>query len=212
MIHIKNISKSFGEKKVFDNFSGNVEENEFVCITGKSGSGKTTLLNMIGFLEHPDQGEIEINGLKGINKKEKMHIRRKTIGYVFQNYALIEDDTVEKNLQISSMYSPDFNKEKANQTLERVGLSKSILKKQVYQLSGGEKQRVALARVMLKPFDVLLADEPTGNLDDENKNAVIDILLSLKEEGKTIVCVTHDHDLANVADRIINIDELIYSI
>lgn len=163
---------------------------------------------MIGLLEHPDQGEIEINGFKGINKKEKMHMRRKIIGYVFQNYALIEDDTVEKNLEISSLYSEDYSKNKAIQTIERVGLSKTMLSKQVYQLSGGEKQRVALARVMLKPFDILLADEPTGNLDDENKNEVIEILLSLKDEGKTIVCVTHDFEIANVADRIINIDEL----
>lgn len=208
MIHVKNISKSFGEKKVFNGFSSVVEENEFICITGKSGSGKTTLLNMIGLLEQPDQGEIEINGYKGIDKKQKMHMRRKTIGYVFQNYALIEDDTVEKNLEISSLYSGDYSKDKVVQTIERVGLSKTILSKQVYQLSGGEKQRVALARVMLKPFDVLLADEPTGNLDEENKNAVIEILLSLKKEGKTIVCVTHDFEIANVADRIINIDEL----
>ncbi|MED5049451.1 ABC transporter ATP-binding protein [Bacillus siamensis] len=205
MITLNNISKTFDEKPVLSNFSLQIKENEFVSIVGKSGSGKTTLLNIIGLLDTPHSGDIEILGFRTPKSNDVMKLRRENLGYIFQNYVLMDNETVLTNLQLSTAYAKDFKKEKLTESLEMVGLDKSFLKKKVYQLSGGEQQRVAIARIILKPCDIILADEPTGNLDESNKNIILSLFHQLKDMGKTIICVTHDQEIANGSDRVINL-------
>lgn len=205
MIELKSISKSFDGKSVLSNFSIHIEENEFVSIVGKSGSGKTTLLNIISLLDAPDEGTVEILGYQNPKSKEVMKLRRENLGYIFQNYVLMDNETVLTNLLLSTAYAKDFDKNKLSEALELVGLDKSFLKKKVYQLSGGEQQRVAIARIILKPCDIILADEPTGNLDEFNKNIILSLFHQLKDMGKTIICVTHDQEIANCSDRVINL-------
>ncbi|MEC3657948.1 ABC transporter ATP-binding protein [Bacillus velezensis] len=205
MITLNNISKTFYEKPVLLNFSLQIKENEFVSIVGKSGSGKTTLLNIIGLLDTPHSGDVEILGSRNPKSNDVMKLRRENLGYIFQNYVLMDNETVLTNLQLSMAYAKDFKKEKLTEALEMVGLDKSFLKKKVYQLSGGEQQRVAIARIILKPCDIILADEPTGNLDEYNKNIILSLFHQLKDMGKTIICVTHDQEIANGSDRVINL-------
>ncbi|MDQ0927825.1 putative ABC transport system ATP-binding protein [Bacillus atrophaeus] len=205
MITLNNISKSFDKKSVLSNFSIQIKENEFVSIVGKSGSGKTTLLNILSLLDTPHTGDVEILGYRNPKPKEVMKLRRENLGYIFQNYVLMDNETVSTNLLLSTAYAEDFGKEKLSEALEMVGLDKSFLKKKVYQLSGGEQQRVAIARIILKPCDIILADEPTGNLDDYNKNTILALFHQLKDMGKTIICVTHDQEIANCSDRVINL-------
>ena len=185
MIELKNICKTFGKHEVLKDFSLQIKKNEFVAIIGESGAGKTTILNIISMLEQSDAGEIVINENNHFTKKEIQNLRRYVFGYIFQNYVLIEEETVKENLLISKKYRKNFKE----QELE--------------ELSGGEQQRVAIARTMLKPCEIILADEPTGNLDAHNKEKVIQLFQQMKTEGKTIICVTHDEEMAKKADRII---------
>ncbi|MDU4888929.1 MAG: ABC transporter ATP-binding protein [Clostridium sp.] len=205
MISLINISKKFKDKSVIDKLNLKVSKGEFIAITGNSGSGKTTLLNIMGLLEKPDSGDVIINGIKNPNGKQVRILQRDFYGYLFQNYALIENETVESNLKIALKYQKNINHtEKINEALESVGL-KGHNKKKIYELSGGEQQRVALARVILKKCEIIFADEPTGNLDKENRDIVFEILKRLNDEGKTIVFVTHDLDLAERAKRVIKL-------
>lgn len=125
------------------------------------------------------------------------------LGFIFQNYLLMENETVFENLSITG----GENRKLMIEHLEEVGMDESYLAKKVYQLSGGEKQRIAIVRILLKPFQLLLADEPTGNLDDKNKQKIIELFLALKKQGKTIVCVTHDPEISGKADRVIYIEK-----
>lgn len=146
---------------------------------GSSGSGKTTALNLIGLLEKPDHGNVEVAGYVNPNKKETMHLRRYTLGYTFRNYVLMDNETVFINLLISKAYNNKFSEAMLIDTLESVGLDATILNKKVYQLSGGEQQRIAIARVMLKLCEIVLADEPTGNLDNLNKEVIVSLFRQL---------------------------------
>ncbi|WP_107951562.1 ATP-binding cassette domain-containing protein [Lysinibacillus parviboronicapiens] len=206
MIELKNISKSFFGKTILTNFSLNISKGEFVSIIGESGAGKTTVLNMIGLLDKPEKGTVSIDGHLNPNSKVTMYLRRNKFGYIFQNYVLMNNETVKDNLLISQAYSNNFNSETMINNLELVGLDATYLEKKVYQLSGGEQQRIAIARVMLKPCEIILADEPTGNLDDLNKEVILNLFTHLKDTGKTIICVTHDKEVAERSDRIINIE------
>lgn len=203
MISMKNICKSFDGKSILTDFSLDIRESEFVAITGASGSGKTTLLNLIGLLDKPESGYIEIKGIKNPSRKDIVHLWRYHLGFLFQNFVLMNNETVKNNLLISKKYSGNFTEEKMIITLEKVGLDKTFLDKKIYQLSGGEQQRISLARVILKPCSIILADEPTGNLDKDNKESVMNLLQDLRTEGRTILCVTHDPDVANQSDRVI---------
>lgn len=209
VIELRNVNKKFGDKEIFSDFNLSVKKGEMISITGQSGKGKSTLLNMIGLLEEPDSGEIIINGEKNPwkNNKKLVHLFRYTIGYLFQNYALIEQETVSKNLDIALAYVKGADKaEKKRKALERVGLLDKLNNK-IYELSGGEQQRIALARLMLKENDIILADEPTGSLDVINRNHVLKILRELNEEGKTVIIVTHDHEVSQMCTRVISLGE-----
>jgi putative ABC transport system ATP-binding protein len=209
MIELKNISRSFSGKTILTNFSLSINKGEFVSIIGESGAGKTTVLNMIGLLDKPDKGTVSIDGHLNPNRKVAMYLRRHKFGYIFQNYVLLNNETVKDNLLISHAYSNNFSNEIMINNLEKVGLDATYLEKKVYQLSGGEQQRIAIARVMLKPCEIILADEPTGNLDHLNKEVILNLFKHLKASGKTIICVTHDKEVAEWSDRIINIERLV---
>lgn len=211
-LQIKNISKSFGKKKIIDNFSLDLEKNEILAIVGKSGSGKSTLLNIIGLLEEYDSGEILLKEkpLPNINSKEATLIRRSEINYVFQTNALISSKSVKDNLLIAMEYVKKSEEEKDKDIKEILGKLEilDLLDQKINTISGGEAQRVAIARCVLKPGDLILADEPTGSLDPKMSEEVFKLLLSLKDlYDKTIIIVSHDTKLANKCDRIIDIDK-----
>ncbi|PFZ65673.1 bacteriocin ABC transporter ATP-binding protein [Bacillus toyonensis] len=206
-IELKNISKKYENKQVLDNFNLVVNKGEMMAITGQSGTGKSTLLNIVGLLEEPDSGDVIIQGIENAWKSEKKQIElfRYTIGYLFQNYALIDNETVSKNLDVALEYVKLPNKkDKKKEVLEKVGLLDKLNSK-IYQLSGGEQQRIALARLMLKKNDIILADEPTGSLDEVNRDQVLSILKSLNNEGKTILIVTHDPGVSKICTNVVTL-------
>ena len=207
MIKIENLNKSFGEKEVIKNFSYEIPNRVMVAITGKSGCGKSTLLNILGLLDIEYKGKVLYDGKMISNESEKNRNEyiRNNINYLFQNYALIDTDTVYENLLLALEYeklSKNEKNRKINEALELVDL-KNFNEKKIFTLSGGEQQRVALARVILKKGNIILADEPTGNLDKENSNKVMNILKKLQKEGRTIIIDTHDENIAKQCDDII---------
>lgn len=202
MIEIKGVSKAFSDHKIFDNLNLEIQNGEFVIFSGVSGCGKTTLLNMIGGLEPADSGTILVDGIDISKRKNKLDYFSKKVGFLFQNFALVEDKTVEQNLKLVRKSSQSGVG--IEDALKRVGLLEK-LKNKVYTLSGGEQQRVALARLMIKKCDIILADEPTGSLDSKNADAVMDILRSLNAEGKTIILVTHDEKIKKQGKRVIEL-------
>ena len=209
IISLSNICKKYDENIIFDNYSLDIEQGEFVSIMGKSGAGKSTLLNIIGLLEKPDSGDIVINGVKNpkFQSSTGTKLLRHHISYLFQNYGLVENETVEQNLKVGTRYlklKKDEENKKISEALEFVGLQ-GYEKKKVYKLSGGEQQRVAIARVMLKPSEIILADEPTGSLDSENRDMVLSLLTQLNKQGKTVVVVTHDPNVEQSAKRCIKL-------
>ena len=210
IIELKNINKSYSNKYLFKNLDFSIKKGEMVAITGPSGVGKSTLLNIIGLIDKPDSGEVVICSNKNPFDKEKVKLKlfRDNIGYLFQNYALVDNYTGSKNLDIALEYVKNKNKKRLKEeALEKVGLLDKLNNK-IFELSGGEQQRVALARLMLKEKDIILADEPTGSLDEDNRDIILKLLKQLNDEGKTIVLVTHDKTVANMCNREINIKEL----
>ncbi len=206
MILLKGVSKKYGNKTVLNNFSMHICPGEFVAIVGPSGCGKSTLLNIIGLLEPFDKGVVEINKEKNIRPQSRKatNFLRTTISYLFQNFALVDEETVFYNLKLALRYVKGDKEKLISQALKKVGLV-GYEKKKIYQLSGGEQQRVAMARILLKPAKIILADEPTGSLDANNRDLIITMLQMLRQEGKTILVVTHDNYVAAHADRIIEL-------
>lgn len=207
MIELINISKKFGDKEIFNNFSLTVNDGESIVITGKSGSGKSTLLNILSLIEKVDSGNIVWNNtiINKINSKETELLMRNEIGYLFQNYALIENDSVLDNLKLASMYAKNRKNIDYHKLLSEMDLDIDINKK-IYLLSGGEQQRVALARLFIKPCKIIFADEPTGNLDQKNSDKIMDKLFELNKKGKTLVVVTHDLSIVDRFDRHIKLE------
>ena len=200
MLELRNVSKSYGENEVLKSINFVANKGDFITITGKSGSGKSTLLNIISGIERPSKGDVIINGFKNPkpNSSKMQRIIRDHINYMFQNFALIENDTVMGNLMLALTYSKKTKQEKVkdiNRVLNAVKLG-GVEDHKIYTLSGGEQQRVAMARVLLSPKDILLADEPTGSLDDENKYRVIQFLNEVSQSGVIVVVVTHDRVVA----------------
>lgn len=202
MIEITNLNKKYGDNIIFENFNLSIESNVLAILSGESGRGKTTLLNMIGAIEKIDSGEIIVDGIDIMDKKKQLNYLKYKVGFLFQNFGLIENKTVKKNLEIvkkniRSNYT-------INEVLDIVGL-KNKLNSKIYTLSGGEQQRIALARLLLKKCDLVLADEPTGSLDKKNSDIVIDLIKQLKDMGKTIVIVTHDEYIKAKGEVIIDL-------
>lgn len=210
MIELVNINKNFGDKTILDNCSFNINPNDFVAIVGESGSGKTTLLNILGLIESVDSGKVKMFDEEYIkpNSIQANKLIRERIGFVFQNFALIDNQTVLYNLLMAMKYRSLKKNEKLveiEKVLEFVGLG-GYQNKKIYELSGGEQQRIAIARAILKPHDLILADEPTGSLDDVNKQIIFELFEKLNEQGKTIIIVTHDFELAKKCKRVLKIN------
>ena len=212
MIEVKNIHKSFGTLEVLKGVDLTVEKGEIVSIIGKSGAGKTTLLQIIGTLDKPDSGCVVIDGVDvfALKEKELADFRNRHIGFIFQFHQLLPEFNALENVMMPAMIARIPEKEaeqRAVQLLTELGMSERLTHKPS-QLSGGEKQRVAAARAMMMSPDVILADEPSGSLDESNKNELHKLLLQMREQyGQTIIIVTHDKELAEISNRIIEIKD-----
>ncbi|KEQ44409.1 ABC transporter ATP-binding protein [Streptococcus oralis] len=209
MIKLENVTKTIGKKVILENLSLKINQGDLVAIVGKSGSGKSTLLNLLGLIDGDYSGHYEIFGQQNVpvNSVKSQAIIREHISYLFQNFALIDNETVEYNLMLALKYVKLSKKDKVKkieEILERVGLP-STLHQKVSELSGGEQQRIAVARAILKPSQLLLADEPTGSLDPENRDLVLNFLLDMNKEGKTVIIVTHDAYVAEQCHRVIEL-------
>lgn len=202
LIKINNLNKEFGKVKALNNINLSVYEGEWLAIMGPSGSGKSTLLNILSLMDTPSSGEyiLDNENLEQMDEEQKITLRREKIGLVFQQFHLIPYLNALENVMLSQHYHSSVDKEDAKMVLEKVGLSHRLTHLPS-QLSGGEQQRVCIARALINNPELLLADEPTGNLDEANEQIVLQTLQKLKNEGKTIVLITHNPDLAKFADR-----------
>lgn len=201
ILKITNLNKSYGDNHVLRDMNLTIERGDFVVLTGPSGSGKSTFLNIVGLLDKQDSGDVVYFGTKNPVpfSSSASKILRNKVGYLFQNFALIETKTVEQNLMIALEFSKGNNKKtQISDALDYVGLS-GFEKKKISQCSGGEQQRIAVARLLLKPCELILCDEPTGSLDYENRQNIIKLLLKLQEDGKTVLIVSHDPEVIEIA-------------
>ena len=214
MINIQKLCKSFqrpGEDvlNVLHELDFSVDEGEFVAIVGASGSGKTTLMNILGLLDRADSGSYELQGrsVENLSPDQRAQIRNETIGFVFQQFHLLPRTTATENVELPMLYSTrsdtDISK-KARETLCRVGLEERLTH-YPNELSGGQQQRVAIARALVNDPAVILADEPTGNLDKESGRQIMNLLREINRNGSTILLITHDEAVASAASRVVRI-------
>lgn len=207
LLEVKNVSKIYGDLHALKEVNFQVRKGEWVAIMGSSGSGKSTIMNIIGCMDKPTIGEVILDG-QDITKESQTSltkIRREKIGLIFQQFHLIPYLTALENVMVAQYYHSIPDEQEALQALERVGL-KDRAKHLPSQLSGGEQQRVCIARALINSPEIILADEPTGNLDEVNEKIVIEILKQLHKEGSTIIVVTHDLEVGDVAERKIILD------
>ncbi len=219
MIKVENIHKKYllgkVEVPVLKGVSFSIQDGEWIALLGSSGCGKTTLLNIIGTLESTDNGDVFIRdkAISSFKRKEKELFRNQKVGFIFQTYHLLPELTVLENVLLPATFANAKNaKAKAKELIEQVGLSHRIKHKPM-ELSGGERQRAAIARALINNPEIILADEPTGNLDSKTGQEILNIFQKLKNDGfvKTIIMVTHDEKIAELADKIIKLkDGVIY--
>lgn len=209
MIELHKLTKKMGNTILFKNLSLSIEKGDYLAIIGPSGCGKTSLLNILGLIDDNYTGDYYLLNNHNVksNTSKSQKIIRSTISYLFQNFALLEEESVKTNLLLALKYS-GLSKKKKNEaiqtSLEKVDLLDKLTAK-IYTLSSGEQQRVALARAILKPCQIILADEPTGSLDNANRDRVLDLLDHLHQEGKTIILVTHDSCVSQRANRVLDL-------
>jgi putative ABC transport system ATP-binding protein len=207
VINLKGVSKIYGEStRALDNLTIKINKGEWTSIMGPSGSGKTTLLNIIGCLDSPSKGSVFINGaeITKMNQNQLTKFRRENIGLIFQQYHLIPYLTALENVMMAQYYHSVVDESYAVEVLKRVGLGHRLNHIPAH-LSGGEQQRVCIARALINEPEILLADEPTGNLDQKNGKIVLKLIKELHNEGHTIVLVTHNPDIAKLGDRLIHL-------
>ena len=210
MIELKNISKDFGKQKILNDISLEIKKGEFVSIIGPSGAGKTTLLNIIGTIEsfnnnNNSQLILNENEIKTLNDNQLSDFRNKNIGFIFQFHQLLPELNLEENIILPAMIGNVPKKSYSNKVKELAKLLRieGILKKYPDSISGGERQRVAVARALINDPTILLADEPTGNLDSKNEQIIMNFFKKLNTEmGLTIILVTHNKDFAKISDKI----------
>ena len=211
MIHIKNLEKIYRTEEVetvaLNNLSIDIKEGEFVAIMGPSGCGKSTLLNILGLLDDQDEGSFVFNGIEvsKFNERKRADLRKRNIGFVFQSFNLIDELTVFENVELPLIYTgvkPADRKKRVEEVLDKMQI---MHRRNHYpqQLSGGQQQRVAVARAVVNKPKLILADEPTGNLDSSNGNEVMQLLTDLNEQGTTVIMVTHSEHDARYSHRII---------
>lgn len=202
-IQVSDVSCAFGERAILQAFTSTFRAGRITALTGPSGSGKTTLLNMLGGLTTPDSGTIEFEGLDiaSMNSRARRNFRRANVGYLFQDYGLVPDLSVMENIKIAV---PRISHEAMAAALNEVGLGGSE-KRTVSELSGGEQQRIALARLILAQPNIVLADEPTGALDDANAQLVLKHLRQFAQEGAVVVVATHSAFIANNSDEVVEL-------
>ena len=204
LLELDHISKIYGDLHAVDDLNLTVPQGQWLAIVGSSGSGKTTLMNMIGCMDTPSRGSVMLDGrkLEDLNARQLADVRKNMIGLVFQKFYLVPHLTAVENVMVAQYYHSVVNERQALDALERVGL-KERAHHLPSQLSGGEQQRVCIARALINCPKILLADEPTGNLDEKNERIVLDLFRDLHEQGTTIIVVTHDALVAGQAERAI---------
>ncbi len=207
LLELRNISKIYGSLKALDNVSLKVDNGEWLAIMGPSGSGKSTLMNIIGCMDKPSLGEVILDGKDIAKESDKglTAIRRDKIGLIFQQFHLVNYLTAVENVMVAQYYHSIPDEKEALEALDRVGLADRA-KHLPSQLSGGEQQRVCIARALINHPELILADEPTGNLDEANENIVLDIFRQLHNEGSTLIVVTHDPEVGEVAQRMVTLE------
>jgi putative ABC transport system ATP-binding protein len=202
LVHVEGLRKEFGNVRALDGVSFQVEEGEWIAIMGPSGSGKTTLINILGGLDTPTGGQAVVDGadVARLNEAGLTRYRAEKIGFIFQQFHLVPYLTALENVMLAQYFHSTTDETEALQALVRVGLEDRVAHLPA-QLSGGEQQRVAVARALINHPKLVLADEPTGNLDEANQETVIQLLREMHNEGHTILMVTHDPALGCLADR-----------
>lgn len=215
MIKLEGISKIYNKKKsnefyALDKVNVEINKGELVAIIGKSGAGKSTMMHIIGCIDDFEEGTYELNGkdISGVSAKKKAEIRNKEIGIVMQDFALIDEYTVEENVMIPLYFTKGVKnkKDKVKSALEKVGIS-DLKSKPINKLSGGQKQRVAIARAIVNEPEILLADEPTGALDTKTGQEIMNVFKEINDNGKTVIIITHDMEIAKQCKRIIEIKD-----
>jgi len=213
MIKLENLTKVYRtdeiESTALNQVSFEIEKGEFVSVMGPSGCGKSTLLNILGMLDKPESGSYKFQGteVSGLNEKGRSLVRKQNIGFIFQNFNLIDELTVFENIELPLIYNKvnaSERKKRVNQLIDKIGISHRA-SHFPQQLSGGQQQRVAVARALITKPPLILADEPTGNLDSSHGNEVMELLCELNEAGTTIVMVTHSSHDASYSARVINL-------
>ncbi|STA74923.1 ABC transporter ATP-binding protein [Campylobacter lari] len=204
IIKISNLNRNFNEVKALQNINLEVKKGEWIAIMGPSGSGKSTLLNILSLMDTQSSGEyfLDDKEVGNLSEEEKSVIRREKIGLIFQQFHLIPYLNALENVMLAQFYHSSIEQKDAIMAIEKVGLSHRLTHLPS-QLSGGEQQRLCIARALVNDPEILLADEPTGNLDEANEKNILELFCKLKQDGKTIVLITHNPDLAIFADRTI---------
>ena len=210
MIELQHIWKQFGSRIIFSDLNLNFQSGMVYALIGDSGCGKTTLLNMLAKLETFDKGEIVYKG-KSLTSLKNEEFYRNELGYLFQNFGLLDSQTIRENLELGMIGKKNYKKQEKErlllQALQAVRLDYLSLNQKIYELSGGEAQRVALAKIILKDPPLILADEPTASLDPKNSKEIMEILLELRNANRTIIIATHNPSIWKMADQVIHLSQ-----